>query len=73
MILPECEHCGKRFNMGGPIWSEPIHDSEWISLVLQQFKSAEKRYPAFEKVQGFLTAISEVYKCYIALYRPYLV
>lgn len=58
-ILPECNHCGKRFNMGGPIWSEPIHDAEWIDLILRSLKESNKRYPAFDKVHGVVTAISE--------------
>eukprot|EP00250_Pteridium_aquilinum_P020998 c25007_g2_i1 orf=528-2297(-) len=58
-ILPECKHCGKRFNMGGPIWSEPIHDSEWIALILRGLNADRKRYPAFDKVHGVVTAISE--------------
>lgn len=58
-ILPECKHCGKRFNMGGPIWSEPIHDAEWIDLILKNLKEFKQRYPAFDKVHGVVTAISE--------------
>lgn len=58
-ILPECKHCGKRFNMGGPIWSEPIHDSDWIALILKETNASRKSYPAFDKVHGVVTAISE--------------
>ncbi|TXG57662.1 hypothetical protein EZV62_015491 [Acer yangbiense] len=29
-VVPQvCSDCGKKFNMGGPIWSAPIHDQEW--------------------------------------------
>ncbi|GAB4830749.1 hypothetical protein Ancab_004781 [Ancistrocladus abbreviatus] len=29
VVPQECSDCGKKFNMGGPIWSAPIHDQEW--------------------------------------------
>ncbi|KAI5062041.1 hypothetical protein GOP47_0022580 [Adiantum capillus-veneris] len=59
VILPECKHCGKRFNMGGAIWSEPIHDADWIALILKEMNASRKSYPAFDKVHGVVTAISE--------------
>uniref|UniRef100_A0A672IC29 tRNA (guanine(26)-N(2))-dimethyltransferase n=1 Tax=Salarias fasciatus TaxID=181472 RepID=A0A672IC29_SALFA len=29
-VGPECEHCGQRHQMGGPLWAEPIHDSAFV-------------------------------------------
>ncbi|KAF5958487.1 hypothetical protein HYC85_005712 [Camellia sinensis] len=29
VVSEECSDCGKKYNMGGPIWSAPIHDQEW--------------------------------------------
>ncbi|KAE8709312.1 putative tRNA (guanine(26)-N(2))-dimethyltransferase 1 [Hibiscus syriacus] len=34
VVPQECSDCGKKFNMGGPIWSAPIHDQEWVTAIL---------------------------------------
>lgn len=60
-IVPqECTDCGKRFNMGGPIWSAPIHDQEWVTTLLSDVKSMKERYPAYNRIVALLTTISEV-------------
>ncbi|KAG6475510.1 probable tRNA (guanine(26)-N(2))-dimethyltransferase 1 [Zingiber officinale] len=59
-VVPQkCSDCGKRFNMGGPIWSAPIHDKQWINSILANVKAMKERYPAFEKISAVLTTISE--------------
>ncbi|PIN27199.1 tRNA (guanine(26)-N(2))-dimethyltransferase [Handroanthus impetiginosus] len=45
--------------MGGPIWSAPIHDMEWVNSILADVKSMKSRYPAFERISAVLTTISE--------------
>nr|ABD96937.1 hypothetical protein [Tarenaya spinosa] len=34
VVPQDCIHCGKKYNMGGPIWSAPIHDQEWVASIL---------------------------------------
>ncbi|KAK9272924.1 hypothetical protein L1049_003303 [Liquidambar formosana] len=59
-IVPqECTDCGKKFNMGGPIWSAPIHDQEWVTSILADVKSLKDRYPAYDRISAVLTTISE--------------
>ncbi|EFJ10436.1 hypothetical protein SELMODRAFT_153186 [Selaginella moellendorffii] len=58
-VQQQCEHCGKNFNMGGPMWAAPIHDTEWVSAILSQVCEAKKRYPAFDKIHSILTSVSE--------------
>ncbi|CAN1246006.1 Probable tRNA (guanine(26)-N(2))-dimethyltransferase 2 [Linum grandiflorum] len=60
VVPQECEHCGKKFNMGGPIWSAPIHDLEWVTSILDDVKSIKERYPAYERISAVLTTVSEV-------------
>ena len=38
VVSQECSDCGKKYNMGGPIWSVPIHDQEWVSSILEDIK-----------------------------------
>jgi tRNA (guanine26-N2/guanine27-N2)-dimethyltransferase len=59
---PVAQHCpetGASYTIGGPIWSDPIHDKEWIKGVLTHMKSSQKKYKAFEKIQGLLTNAME--------------
>nr|XP_043632242.1 probable tRNA (guanine(26)-N(2))-dimethyltransferase 1 isoform X2 [Erigeron canadensis] len=58
-VAQECSDCGKKYNMGGPIWSAPIHDQEWVTSILADVKSMKARYPAFDRISAVLTTISE--------------
>ncbi|KAG9159810.1 hypothetical protein Leryth_007817 [Lithospermum erythrorhizon] len=55
----DCTDCGKKFNMGGPIWSAPIHDQEWVTSMLADVKLMKDRYPAYNRISAILTTISE--------------
>lgn len=46
--------------MGGPIWSAPIHDQEWVTSMLADVKSMKESYPAYDRISAVLTTISEV-------------
>ncbi|XP_018460311.1 tRNA (guanine(26)-N(2))-dimethyltransferase 2 [Raphanus sativus] len=59
VVTQECNHCGKKYNMGGPIWSAPIHDQEWVTSILNSVKSMKDRYPAYERIFAVLTTVSE--------------
>ncbi|XP_024975103.1 probable tRNA (guanine(26)-N(2))-dimethyltransferase 1 [Cynara cardunculus var. scolymus] len=58
-VTQECSDCGKKYNMGGPIWSAPIHDQDWVTSILADIKSMKERYPAFNRISAVLTTISE--------------
>ncbi|CAN1765276.1 Probable tRNA (guanine(26)-N(2))-dimethyltransferase 1 [Linum perenne] len=60
VVPQECTHCRKKFNMGGPIWSAPIHDLEWVTSILDDVKSMKERYPAYERISAVLTTVSEI-------------
>lgn len=45
--------------MGGPIWSAPIHDQEWVNFILEDVKSMKDHYPAYDRISAVLTTISE--------------
>ncbi|XP_068656269.1 tRNA (guanine(26)-N(2))-dimethyltransferase 1-like [Aristolochia californica] len=59
VVPQDCSDCGKKFNMGGPIWSAPIHDQEWVVSILANVKSLKDRYPAYERISAVLTTVSE--------------
>ncbi|KAJ6845640.1 putative tRNA (guanine(26)-N(2))-dimethyltransferase 2 isoform X1 [Iris pallida] len=59
VIPQECSDCGKKFNMGGPIWTAPMHDQDWVLSILANVKAMKERYPAYERISAVLTTISE--------------
>eukprot|EP00262_Sarcandra_glabra_P005380 TRINITY_DN1689_c0_g1_i1.p1 TRINITY_DN1689_c0_g1~~TRINITY_DN1689_c0_g1_i1.p1 ORF type:complete len:595 (-),score=118.04 TRINITY_DN1689_c0_g1_i1:82-1866(-) len=59
VVPQECSDCGKKFNMGGPIWSAPIHDQDWVASILANVKSMRNRYPAYDRISAVLTTVSE--------------
>ncbi|KAK4745098.1 hypothetical protein SAY87_011410 [Trapa incisa] len=59
VVPQECSDCGKKYNMGGPIWSAPIHDEEWVNTILADVKFTRDRYPAYDRISAVLTTISE--------------
>lgn len=59
VVPQECGDCGKKYNMGGPIWSAPIHDQEWVTFILDNVNTMKDRYPAYDKISAVLTTISE--------------
>ncbi|KAI4352397.1 hypothetical protein L6164_006655 [Bauhinia variegata] len=59
VVPQECSDCGKKFNMGGPIWSAPIHDQDFVASMLADVKSMKDRYPAYDHISAVLTTISE--------------
>lgn len=61
VVPQECGDCGKKYNMGGPIWSAPIHDQEWVTFILDNVNTMKDRYPAYDKISAVLTTISEVF------------
>ncbi|QDZ20129.1 N2,N2-dimethylguanosine tRNA methyltransferase [Chloropicon primus] len=55
-----CEHCGSRMKMGGPFWTEPIHDKQWVKEMLGMIKKGGKEeFAIFDKVRGLITVIDE--------------
>ncbi|GAB2232812.1 hypothetical protein Droror1_Dr00011871 [Drosera rotundifolia] len=59
VVPQDCSDCGKKFCMGGPIWSAPIHDQEWVTSILSNVKFLKDLYPAYDRISAVLTTISE--------------
>ncbi|CAH2055301.1 unnamed protein product [Thlaspi arvense] len=59
VVAQDCSHCGKKYNMGGPIWSAPMHDQEWVTSILNSVTSMKDRYPAYDRISAVLTTVSE--------------
>ncbi|CAG2121585.1 unnamed protein product, partial [Medioppia subpectinata] len=55
-----CEHCGHTYQMGGPIWSAPIHSSQFISQLQKQLSDFnEQSFVTHKRMHGMLQVLSE--------------
>lgn len=64
LVDKECGDCGRKFTIGGPIWSAPIHNHDWVVSTLSDVIAMKNRYPAYDRISAVLTTISEV-QCHI--------
>ncbi|KAK3876141.1 hypothetical protein Pcinc_019049 [Petrolisthes cinctipes] len=55
--VDSCTHCGHRYQMAGPIWSDPIHDRDF----LRKLKSSlvEEDFVTYRRMYGTLTMLEE--------------
>jgi hypothetical protein len=51
-VGPECEHCGSRHTVGGPLWNGPLHNQQFASGVFDEISSNPSRYGAYKKAQA---------------------
>ncbi|CAJ1052918.1 tRNA (guanine(26)-N(2))-dimethyltransferase [Xyrichtys novacula] len=58
-VGPECEHCGQRHQLGGPMWAEPIHDLEFVQRVLSAVSANPSRFGTSKRIQGVLSMVTE--------------
>ncbi|KAI8818492.1 N2,N2-dimethylguanosine tRNA methyltransferase-domain-containing protein [Fimicolochytrium jonesii] len=55
-----CEHCGKRFHIGGPFYNGPLHNREFLLRMLKEVQSApDAKYGTKPRMLGMLTVASE--------------
>lgn len=47
------------FQMGGPIWSAPIHDKAFVSNLLQTIQKSFRSLGTFQRLLGILTVVDE--------------
>lgn len=60
-VPPEfCGETGAPFKLGGPIWTNPLHDRDWVIAAIDRLESNVDKYISTkERIHGVLTAISE--------------
>ncbi|XP_065729333.1 tRNA (guanine(26)-N(2))-dimethyltransferase isoform X3 [Phocoena phocoena] len=58
-VAPECEHCGQRHQLGGPMWAEPLHDLDFVGRVLEAVSANPGRFHTAERIRGVLSVVAE--------------
>ena len=64
----ECVECGRHFQMGGPLWSDPIHDTAFVAKLLGNIKGAAAKYATHTRMLGMVTVIAEVPSLFFNLF-----
>ncbi|XP_049281347.1 probable tRNA (guanine(26)-N(2))-dimethyltransferase [Anopheles funestus] len=55
-----CEHCNHQHHMGGPIWSAPLHDEDFLDELLDTVEQEDtKRLTTIRRIYGTLAVIRE--------------
>ncbi|KAG9337366.1 hypothetical protein JZ751_028786 [Albula glossodonta] len=68
-IGPECEHCGHRHQLGGPVWAEPLHNIQFVQKVLSAVSGNPSRFGTSRRIEGMLSMVTEVSALLHAGYR----
>lgn len=55
----ECQHCGQRHQLGGPIWAEQIHDQDFTRKVLESVEQTPQRFKTSDRILGMLSMVTE--------------
>ncbi|KAI1886658.1 hypothetical protein AGOR_G00198070 [Albula goreensis] len=58
-IGPECEHCGHRHQLGGPVWAEPLHNIQFVQKVLSAVSGNPSRFGTSRRIEGMLSMVTE--------------
>lgn len=58
-VGPECEHCGQRHQLGGPMWAESIHDLAFVQKVLSSVAGNPSRFGTSKRIEGMLSMVTE--------------
>ncbi|XP_037958722.1 probable tRNA (guanine(26)-N(2))-dimethyltransferase [Teleopsis dalmanni] len=59
-VNTNCEHCAYRHHIGGPIWSAPIHNMEFVEELLDEIQEAPLRdLGTARRLNGVLSVILE--------------
>uniref|UniRef100_A0A8C5PMH1 tRNA (guanine(26)-N(2))-dimethyltransferase n=1 Tax=Leptobrachium leishanense TaxID=445787 RepID=A0A8C5PMH1_9ANUR len=54
-----CEFCQQKHHVGGPLWAESLHDTEFVQRILSALERNPKRFKTSERIQGMLSMVVE--------------
>ena len=59
-VTPNCEHCGSKTHLGGPMWAGPLHNPYFVQRILDTLPTVDKEvYGTTARLQGMLTVALE--------------
>ncbi|CAK1542375.1 unnamed protein product [Leptosia nina] len=54
-----CVHCNHRHHLGGPIWSAPIHNIEFVNRLLNHVEENSHKFGTAKRIIGVLSMVQE--------------
>ncbi|XP_043653247.1 probable tRNA (guanine(26)-N(2))-dimethyltransferase [Drosophila teissieri] len=70
-VNSQCEHCGHRHHLGGPIWSAPIHNPEFVQNLLKAVQeSTLQSLGTQRRIVGVLSMVQEELQDVPLYYTP---
>lgn len=59
-VSSRCEHCNHQHHMGGPIWSAPLYDVDFLKELLETVEMKQfKKLTTIRRIYGTLSVIKE--------------
>lgn len=59
-VVPQlCQHCGHQHRMGGPVWSAPLHDTEFLKKVIERVVCGSHNLATSDRICGMLNVALE--------------
>ena len=58
-VTEQCDHCSFKHHVGGPIWSDRIHDAEFVKKVVDVVNEDPSKLGTSQRITGMLSVISE--------------
>uniref|UniRef100_A0AAY4F0I5 tRNA (guanine(26)-N(2))-dimethyltransferase n=1 Tax=Denticeps clupeoides TaxID=299321 RepID=A0AAY4F0I5_9TELE len=58
-VQENCQHCGQKHQLGGPIWAEQLHDVPFVQKVLSAVSSNPTRFGTSKRIEGVLSMVTE--------------
>jgi tRNA (guanine26-N2/guanine27-N2)-dimethyltransferase len=55
----KCKNCGFKYHMGGPIWSDPIHDQNFVQQILEFVETEATHLTFYKRIFGLLNVVKE--------------
>ncbi|XP_017115951.1 probable tRNA (guanine(26)-N(2))-dimethyltransferase [Drosophila elegans] len=70
-VNSQCEHCGHKHHLGGPIWSAPIHNPEFVQDLLKTVQeSSLQSLGTQRRIVGVLSMVQEELQDVPLYYTP---
>jgi len=59
-VHQQCDHCGTKMHLGGPMWAGPLHNPYFVQRMLDRVTSLDtKVYGTIDRLRGMLTLALE--------------
>ncbi|KAF9464736.1 tRNA methyltransferase [Collybia nuda] len=59
LVTEQCPHCNSALHVAGPMWSGPIHNTDFVARVLEDLELNQDKYGTATRMKGMLTVAKE--------------